>query len=384
MSKYGVLLIGGRRTHQEGKAGSFASHPLCHLVAVADERDVPETVLGLNRQLAADFNVPYIADLDEALARDDVHIVSSTPNVERRGRVGVRCLQAGKHVYFDKPLAGTLEDADAIVAAAERAGVRTQMFSLVNVPWVREAKRAIAEGRIGELKAVHVENLFAKGMAGTVPEGTVRREKEYVERFTFVEAKREMFDIGIYVVGFAHWLTGRKTESVFGITGNYIYSEHAGVDVEDFGSMALTMEGGITATLMGGRIGWMSHPDGGPERIVLIGTEGMLTFDHWRPRIEVYNDEPGFTPPPKDPLDPMGMWGATSPEFEPPPKRRWVQLDVDKGLFDNDVAAFVDCIEQGREPEMNAKAAAPLTEVILAGYMSAARGEVVKLPLPRS
>ena len=48
-----------------------------------------------------------------------------------------------------------------------------------------------------------------------------------------------------------------------------------------------------------------------------------------------------------------------------------------------DVAAFIDCIESGREPEMNATAAAPLVEVILAGYASAARGETVWLPLPR-
>ena len=382
MGKYGVLLIAGYRTHQEAHATAFAAHPLCHLVAISDEPDIPETRLELNRQLANDLNIPYIPDYKEALTRGDVHIVSSTPEVERRGRVAVNCLDAGKHMYLDKPVAGTVEDLDAIVAAAERAGVRTQMFSLVHTDWAQAAKRALGEGRIGELKAVHSENLFAKGMAGTVPEGTVRRERETVERFSFVEAKREMFDIGVYPVGLVHWLTGRRTESVFAVTGNYIYKEHAGVDVEDFGTMALKMEGGITATAVGGRIGWMSHPSSGPLRVVLIGTKGALTVDGSRPRIEVYNDEPDFIPPPVDPLDPMGMWGASAPEFEPTPKRRWAGLD-ENATFVRDVAEFIDCIEQGREPEMNAKFAARFSEVILAGYISAARGEQVNLPLPR-
>ena len=382
MTEYGVLIIGGKRTHQEGHAAAFNRHPGCHVVAASDEADIPESIAQRNRQLASELGLPYITDLDDALARDDVDIVSSTPAVERRGRVAVRCLEARKHVYLDKPLAGTRGDIDAIVAAAERSGVRTQMFSLIHAGWVQAAKRAVDEGHVGELKAVHVENLFAKGRAGTVPLGTVRSERERVERFTFVEAKREMFDVGVYCLGIVQWLTGRKARSVYSITGNYIYREHADVDVEDFGSMALTLEGGITATTVGGRIGWMSHPKAGPQRIVLVGTQGTLTFDPYRPRIEVYNDSPDFATPPFDPYDPMGMWGPSQPEYEAIPKRRWVSLD-DRAPMDADVAAFVDCIDGGREPDMNAKAAAPLVETILAGYESAARGEPVDLPLPR-
>ena len=383
MSKYGVLLISGRRTHQERHATAFAAHPLCRLVAVADESDVPETRAELNRQLARDHDLPYIPDLDEALARGDVDIVSMCADVERRGRVVSRCAEAGKHLYLDKPLACSLDDADAMVAAIEKAGVRSQMFSHVHAPWARAAKQALGSGRIGELKAIHVENMFAKGKAGTVPDGTVRREKEGVERYTFVEAKREMFDAGVYAVALVHWLTGRKAESVFGLTGNYFFAEHVRLDIEDFGALAVTMEGGITATIMGGRFGWMSHPKGGSERLVLIGTAGTLTFDGSSPRIEVYNDEPDFTLPAVHPQDPMGMWAATQDEAGVMPKRRWVTLGREgRGLYD-DVAAFIDCLEQDREPEMNARAAAPHVEVLLAGYASAARGEAVRLPLPR-
>ena len=385
MAEYGVLIVGGNRTHQEGHAATFAAHPKCRLVASADEPDVPDTIARLNRDLAGELGIPYIPDLDKALARDDVHIVSSTPNVERRGRVAVRCIEAGKHVYLDKPLAGSLADADAIVAAAERTDAQTQMFSMIHAAWVQEAKRALDEGEVGELKALHVENLFAKGPGGTVPKGTVRREMETVERWTFVEAKREMFDVGVYCLGFVQWLTGRSFASVSCVTGNYFHREHAGVDVEDFGTMALKMDNGVTATVVSGRYGYMSHPDSGTQRIVLIGTEGTATFDAFRPRVEVYNQEPNFIPPPEIPNDPMGMWGSTTRAVSLMPKRHWVAMGKDEygGAMAADVESFIDCIEEGREPAMNAQAAAPLTEVLLAGYASSARGEEVGLPLPR-
>jgi predicted dehydrogenase len=48
-----------------------------------------------------------------------------------------------------------------------------------------------------------------------------------------------------------------------------------------------------------------------------------------------------------------------------------------------DVRDFIECVETGRQPEMNVREAAAHVEVILAGYVSAARGEPVSLPLPR-
>jgi predicted dehydrogenase len=302
--------------------------------------------------------------------------------VERRGLVAEKCLDAGKHVYLDKPLAGSVKDLDTIVAAAERNDVRAQMFTMNLAGWVQEARRAVAEGRIGELKAIHAENVFSKGRAGSVPKGAVRRESEATDRFTHLEAKREMFDVGIYGLGFIHAVTGLEIESVYAHTGNYFFAEHLGAGVEDFGAMAMRLEGGVTATLVAGRFGWMSHPQSGPQKIVVAGTEGTMTFDAFRPRIELYNNEPDFVQPAVDPYDPMGMWGASHPAYSAMPKRRWVTMPA-PNTMGLDVAAFIDCIEAGREPEVSPRVAASLTEVILGAYVSAARGEEVQLPLPR-
>ena len=274
MSEYGVLLIGGKRTHQEAHGPIFANHPRCSLVGVAAEPDEPDFRKGSGRALAEQLAVPYLADMDAALSRDDVHVVSSTPHVERRGDILVSCIEAGKHVYMDKPLAGSLEAIDAIVGAASRADVKTQMFSQNRAPWVQEVRQAVEDGTVGEVVSVHAENIFAKGRAGSVLPGTVRREKSPVERYTFIGAKREMFDVGVYSLAWIHMLTGRAVESVFALTGNYFFADHAAVDVEDFGAMALRLEGGVTATAVGGRFGWSSHPKSGPQRDSGGGHEG--------------------------------------------------------------------------------------------------------------
>ena len=370
-----MLLVGGNRTHQETYGRAFAEDPRCCVVAVSDESDVPAYRTELNRLLAAELGVPYIDDLDPALARDDVHIVSTCADIERRGRVGTACALAGKHVYFDKPLAGNVAHALAIADAVAQSGVRSQMFTHTGWPWAQAAKAAVDAGEVGELLAVHADMLMAKGRPGTAPAGRVRRETESPERFTFVEAKRELFDMGVYPVSMIHWLTGRRVRSVSGITANYFFAEHAALDIEDFGALVMTLEDGVVATATAGRVGWMSHPRSGLMRVSLVGTRGCLTFSEAEPHLEVYSDEPPFTLPPARPFDPMAMWPSTSRETGVRAKAQWVPLHESRQAAD--IHRFVDCIEQDREPEVNARAAVHHVEVIMAGYASAARGETV-------
>ena len=110
-----------------------------------------------------------------------------------------------------------------------------------------------------------------------------------------------MFDLGVYGLAMIHALTNLNTETVFAHTGNYFFAEHAAADVEDFGALALKLEDGLIATVLGGRFGWMSHPKSGAQRIALMGTEGTAVFDGHRPRLELYNDEPDLRSEEPDP-----------------------------------------------------------------------------------
>ncbi len=380
--QFGVLLISGRLTHQENYALNLRADPRCTLVGLTDEKDVPPERAQLNKQFAEDLDIPYWPDLDEALARDDVHVVSICADPERRGRIAALCADAGKHIYVDKPMTPYLSHADAVVAAVERTGVRSQMFSSNHQPWVAQALQVVESGELGELTAIHVDNLFAKGPNGTAALGAPRQAIYPPVISNFVDAKAELYAIGVYALGFVCMISGRAVETVFGSTANYFFEAHQRRNMEDFGFLSLTLEGGATATITGGRVGWSSHPAGGANQIHLIGTKGSLFLSANRPTLEIYNADPPWTPPEIHPRDPMGFWRTTQEEVRGQSKRTLAPLS---NALDSrtDASYFIDCIVEERESGMNARQASYLTEILLAGYKSASEGRVVNMPLAR-
>jgi predicted dehydrogenase len=379
-TRYGILLVSGSHTHQEGYAQAFAQDKRARLIAVTDEAKIDRRRRELNERLAKSLDIPYIPDLATALARKDVDVVSVCAPPERRGRIIVECARAGKHLYLDKSLCPQLQEADDIVAAVQKAGVKSHMFSFISQPWAREAKRLVQSKRLGELRAIHADAFFAKGRTGRAKLGSRRREEYPPQRHQLVEAKRELDNVGVYPITLVRFLTGRRFRTVLGVTANYFFAQHQKHNVEDFGLLACTLEEGLPVTIAAGRYGWMTHPAAGVNRIILVGTERTIVIDANRPRLEVYTDETPWAPPAEHPQDPMGFWSSTQDEVHTRPKRTWVPAGPSAP---SDAAYFLDRLDANRDSELNAAEAALATEVLLAAYRSAATREVISLPLPR-
>jgi 1,5-anhydro-D-fructose reductase (1,5-anhydro-D-mannitol-forming) len=109
---------------------------------------------------AAEHGVPdAVTDLGAALERDDVDAVYvSSVNAQHRAHVEAAAA-AGKHVLAEKPLALTLEDARAMVAACESADVvMATNHHLPASPTHRALKRAVRDGAVGDVRAVRVHH----------------------------------------------------------------------------------------------------------------------------------------------------------------------------------------------------------------------------------
>ena len=109
---------------------------------------------------AAEHGVPdAVPDLGAALERDDVDAVYvSSVNAQHRAHVEAAAA-AGKHVLAEKPLALTLEDARAMVAACESAGVvMATNHHLPASPTHRALKQAVRDGAVGDVRAVRVHH----------------------------------------------------------------------------------------------------------------------------------------------------------------------------------------------------------------------------------
>ncbi|MEO8494037.1 MAG: Gfo/Idh/MocA family oxidoreductase, partial [Planctomycetota bacterium] len=218
---YGVLLVAGDHTHQPGYAEALMADDRCKLIGVVDEDDVPDSRRRLNQRLADRLGIPLLPSLASALARDDVHIVSVCAEPFRRGRIIVQAAQAGKHLYLDKPLAGSIKDADAIVAAVRESGVVAHMFTQVHWDPAQRVRAIVESGELGELVAVHCDVCFAKGHGGTADLSRARVEHETPTRFELPDSKRELTNVGVYPVAMLLWLLRQNVKRVHGVTGNF-------------------------------------------------------------------------------------------------------------------------------------------------------------------
>lgn len=160
MGELGVALIG---TGYMGKAHAHAWR-----VARAVMGDLPPVRLELlcdvpeerAAKTADRFGFArFTANWREVAADPRVDVVSiAAPNHLHRD-VAVAALAAGKHVWCEKPMALTLEDAGAMAAAARRVGRVTLVgYNYLRNPAVAHAARLIAAGRIG--RPVHFRGVF--------------------------------------------------------------------------------------------------------------------------------------------------------------------------------------------------------------------------------
>lgn len=138
-------------------------HPDTTLVAVWD--DDPER----GRAAAEQFGVEFVADLGELLARDGLDAVTVTTATDQHREVMLRAIRAGKHVFTEKVLAPTSEEAEQIVAAAAHLALEVSLPRLYD-PYTVAIERILDEGRLGELTYSRVRLAHDGWVAGWLPE----------------------------------------------------------------------------------------------------------------------------------------------------------------------------------------------------------------------
>jgi len=149
MPKLGIAIIG---------TGMIAAvHRRAALLAGAEVRGVAASSSQRANEVAQAWSVPRAyRDIDEVVADPQVQVVHvCTPNHLHRP-MAQAALEAGKHVICEKPLATTLDDAQALASLAASSGlVATVPFVYRYHPVVREARARIAAGDLGPLHLIH-------------------------------------------------------------------------------------------------------------------------------------------------------------------------------------------------------------------------------------
>ncbi|MER5831364.1 Gfo/Idh/MocA family oxidoreductase [Streptomyces sp. NPDC002130] len=158
----GVAVIGfGWMGRVHTQAYARVRHHYPQLPLVPELVTVAEEVPGRAEEAAAQFGFASTTrDWREVAADPRVRAVSITaPNFLHRA-IGVAMAEAGKHIWIEKPVGLTVEDAGAVADAVAEAGVQgTVGFNYRNAPAVETARELIAAGEIGAVTHVRIRLL---------------------------------------------------------------------------------------------------------------------------------------------------------------------------------------------------------------------------------
>lgn len=321
-------------------ARGYRSVPEVEVAAVADP--TPERLSLAQRELglsAADCYADYRALLDRA----DVEAVSVTTPQNIRPGIVVEACAAGKHVLSEKPVATTPANADAMIAASRRHGVRlATVHNYHFFPEYRLIKDLIAAGEVGDVESVTLNWLGVEDLPGS-PEYQPRWRHDVATSGGGV-----LMDM-LHCVYVAAWLVGSPIRKVSATVDKRI--DPAGT-VED--AAYCRFEHGIGFSFV--NVAWGK----GPGSTEVAGTRG---------RILQFNRDFGTTPfTPAEHLYVVNERGATKLSFDA--DRRSTAIFAD----------FVESIRENRRPIATGDDGKAVLEAVLGAYASAALGREVRLP----
>lgn len=153
-------------------------------------------------------------DWRKLVARDDIGLIDVSTPGDTHAAISIAAAEHGKHIFCEKPLANTLDEAKQMVDAVQKAGVVGMVnFNYRRVPAVQLAKKLIDEGRIGKVyhwRAVYLQDWIMDPNFPLV----WRLQKN-------VAGSGTLGDLGAHIVDLARMLVG-EIATVTGLTNTFI------------------------------------------------------------------------------------------------------------------------------------------------------------------
>jgi predicted dehydrogenase len=159
-----------------------------------------------------------VGDWRALVDRDDIDVIDICTPGDSHAEIAIAALAAGKHVLCEKPLANSVDEAAAMVAAAGAAraqGVRAMCgFTYRRVPAVALMRQLVADGRLGAIRHVR---------AAYLQDWLVDPEFPLAWRLQRERAgSGALGDIGAHIIDLTQYVTGQLVTGVSGITETFV------------------------------------------------------------------------------------------------------------------------------------------------------------------
>jgi predicted dehydrogenase len=233
-------------------AQALAEHPGAEVSVVSDIRE------DVGRTAANDLSACFVADSLEAAAHPDVDAVAVCTPEHLHLEPALAAIDGGKVAMVEKPLAHTVERAEAIRDRAATRGVPLLVGHILRFePRYAAARDEIAAGTIGGVQAVRHERI-----------GLVTDQDVLLGRTTIA------LYYGVHEFDLARWYAG-EVERIHAERSDGVLRAH-GYDIEDLYSAVLRFRSGAHGTAM---LGWSlpgRTPGYGIGGVTVIGEHGVI------------------------------------------------------------------------------------------------------------
>lgn len=260
--------------------------------------------------LAESLGTKWFPSYDELLAVKELELVVIALPTFLHKAYTIRAAANGKHVICEKPIALNREDAEEMLHACERAGVRLFVGHVLRFfPEYRHLYKQATEGVVGKIGVVHGK----------------RASLHPPNNSWFADGSKSggvIFDLMIHEIDFIRWLLG-EVRSVYAVGRQTAGFEYANI--------TLRFESGAIANM---EAVW-GHPASFHANLEIAGTQGVLKCDSQSSRpITLYRSDSSSA---------AAAEGVILPET---PSRQ--------DPFALEIAHFIDCIQNCKEPVITA------------------------------
>lgn len=291
------------------------------------------------------------ADYRQMLAEHpEIELVAIATESGEHARIALDCIDAGKHVIIEKPIAMSIADADEIVRRADERGVKVSAChqNRFNVA-VQKLRKALEAGRFGKLShgSIHVRWNRGRSYYDQAP-----------WRGTWAQDGGTLMNQCIHGIDLLRWMMGDEPVVVYGQTRQRM---HDYLEAEDVGVAVVQFANGAVATIEGTS---NVYPKNLEETLYIFGETGTVKIGGTSTNnIDVWD----FADETDEDLANKGLKEQTSNVYG----------NGHTALY----ADMIDAIQNDRRPYVDAVAGRNAVEMVLAIYKSQKTGLPVKLPL---
>lgn len=304
-------------------------------------------------KLAGEFQTKVYYSLDDMLQDPEIDVVNvALPNHLHHDAV-LKCAAAGKHVLTEKPPAMSLAETDSMIAACQKAGVKFGCTVQCRIrKSIQAMKQAIDRGRFGKIH--HADTIMKWFRSTDYYKSDAWRMSRKSGAGVTVQQAFHYIDLLQYLVGPARQVQARMTNLA-----------HPGIALEDTTLAFVDFACGAQGVVEASTALW----PGTDVRIEINGENGTAIMAGEKMVTWKFRDEqPGDAE--------VRTYGSAS-------QSTGATGAADLGHADHMVVVqdMVDAIKENREVVIPVSSVRPTLEIVLAMYASAARSQIVTLPV---